>query len=118
MVAPVERAVDGSGSGCGGGLGQGEALEAGDEGVDLALKLARVELVERAGQGGRLRGGEHAGGQGSLVGGLRGVVAPDDLGADAHSGDELPDLTLFVAETDDGAAEIYWLVVDDTWPDT
>jgi hypothetical protein len=34
------------------------------------------------------------------------------------NGTLIPYFTLFVAETDDGVAEIYWLVIDNTWPDT
>jgi two-component system KDP operon response regulator KdpE len=49
MVALVEGPVDLVW--WGGGFGEGEALEAGDEGVDLALKLSGVELVECSGQG-------------------------------------------------------------------
>jgi hypothetical protein len=48
MVALVERPVDGPWRG--GGLGEGEAFESGDEGVDLALKVAGSDLVEGSGQ--------------------------------------------------------------------
>jgi hypothetical protein len=33
------------------------------------------------------------------------------------TGTLVPYFTLFVAEADDGVAEIYWLVIDHTWPE-
>ena len=84
MIGGVEGPVDGAwGCRC---LGQCEAFELGAEPCDLALELAGMKAVAGPGERTALCRAEHAGADRPLEGCRRGVMALDDLGADARLG--------------------------------
>jgi len=73
----------------GGRLGEGESFELEGESVDAALRVPGSDGVAGPCESGLLGRCQYAGFEGALVWGSGGVVAFDDLGADAFAADEL-----------------------------